>query len=281
MIDLHTHSTASDGTLSPTALVAAGVAAGLTVMAITDHDTTGGWDDATTAALAHGIPLLRGVEITCDWGEFSVHLLGYLIDPDNAELAAEMERARSSRVTRMERMVGLLAADGIPISYAEVLAQVPPGATVGRPHLADALVVKGIMPDRDAVFAEWLANDGPYYVKHYAPAPVRAVELVRAAGGVAVHAHPFARTRGRMLPISVIEDMAAAGLAGLEVDHREHDEETRQMGYQLAASLGLFVTGSSDFHGAGKLNRLGENTTSPQVLGEIRSRATGSALVEP
>lgn len=281
VIDLHTHSTASDGTLSPTEVVLAAASAGLTTLALTDHDTVAGWAEAQDAARDAGITLVRGIEITCDWQDFSVHLLGYLVDPDDRPLMDELARARESRIERMDRIVAKMAADGIPIDIAEVRAQLTPGATLGRPHLADALVAKGLQPDRDAVFTQWLGNDGPYYIGHYAPTPVRAVELVRAAGGVAVHAHPFTVTRGRTLPVEVIEDMAAAGLAGLEVDHREHDAATRGQGRELAERLGLFVTGSSDFHGAGKLNRLGENTTTPASLERIVDAATGSEVVRP
>lgn len=281
VIDLHTHSTASDGTLSPTEVVLAAAAAGLTTLALTDHDTTAGWAEAREAARVARIALVPGIEITCDWEDFSVHLLGYLVDPDFRPLQDELARARASRIDRMDRIVAKMAADGIPISVEEVGAQVRPGATLGRPHLADALVAKGLQPDRDAVFTQWLGNDGPYYIGHYAPTPVRAVELVRAAGGVAVHAHPFTVSRGRTLPVEVIEAMAAAGLAGLEVDHREHDAPTRRQGRELAERLGLFVTGSSDFHGAGKLNQLGENTTPPAILDQIEAGASGSEVSRP
>jgi len=274
-IDLHTHSTASDGTQSPAEVVASAEAAGLEVIALTDHDTTSGWAEATQAALRHRVSLVRGIEISCQRDGTSVHLLGYLTDPDAPRLSAELARAREARVSRLERMVELMAADGIPITYAEVLAQVPPGATEGRPHIADALVHNGAVATRDEAFAEWLGNDSPYYVSHYAPDPVRAVQLVMEAGGVAVHAHPFTSTRGRTISDALIEEMAAAGLGGVEVDHRDHDGDARARGRALAAQLGLLVTGSSDYHGTGKVNRLGENTTEPAVLHAIEERSSG------
>ena len=274
-IDLHAHSTASDGTQPPADVVASARAAGLDVVALTDHDTTSGWDEAAAAAEREGVALVRGIEISCERDAASIHLLGYLTDPEHPGLSAELARAREARVSRLERMVELMAADGIPISYAEVLASVPPGATEGRPHIADALVRKGVVADRDAAFAEWLSNDSPYYVRHYAPDPARAVELVVEAGGVAVHAHPFTRARGRMASDELIEELAAAGLAGVEVDHRDHDEDARSRGRALASTLGLLVTGSSDYHGAGKRNLLGENTTAPGVLEQIEARASG------
>ncbi len=282
LIDLHTHSTASDGTQSPAQVIGSARAAGLDVVALTDHDTTSGWAEAAAAAVREGIGLVRGIEISCQRDGGSIHLLGYLTDPDHGELGAELARARESRVTRLERMVELMAADGIPITYPEVMARVPAGATEGRPHIADALVHKGVVATRDQAFATWLGNDSRYYVQHYAPDPVRAVELVLQAGGVPVHAHPFTRTRGRTMPDVLIEELAAAGLAGVEVDHRDHDDASRTRGRDLARALGLLVTGSSDYHGSGKLNRLGENTTDPRVLAEVESRASGvTPVVRP
>lgn len=219
--------------------------------------------------------LVRGIEISCSRGGRSIHLLGYLVDPEHPDLAGEMGHAREARVSRLRRMVERMAADGIPLTYEEVLAQVPPGATEGRPHIADALVAGGVVASRDEAFVRWLGNDSPYYVRHYAPDPVAAVELVVAAGGVAVHAHPFGRGQGTGVGDGVIAEMAAAGLSGLEVDHRDHDDDARERGRALAARLGLLVTGSSDYHGAGKENRLGENTTHPDVLAEIEARSSG------
>ncbi len=216
VIDLHTHSTVSDGTETPAELVAAAAVAGVDVLAITDHDTVAGWSEAAEAARVHGVTLVRGIEISCAWRHSSIHLLGYLIDADDGPLAAELARARESRSTRLERMVALMAADGIPLGYDEVLAQVGPGATPGRPHIADALIANGTISHRDEAFQSWLGNDSPYYVGHYAPDPVRAVELVRAAGGVPVIAHPFTLTRTGVLDDALIERMRDAGLVGLE-----------------------------------------------------------------
>jgi predicted metal-dependent phosphoesterase TrpH len=274
-IDLHTHSTASDGTQSPAQVVAAAQQAALDVVALTDHDTTLGWQEAAATATHLGVALVRGIEVSCSRDGRSVHLLGYLPDPGDPELAAELQRAREARVGRLRRMVVRMAADGIPLTYEEVLAQVPPGATEGRPHIADALVASGVVNSRDEAFLRWLGNDSPYYVRHYAPDPVRAVELVVEAGGVAVYAHPFGRSSGTRATEELVEEMAAAGLAGLEVFHRDHDEEARDHGLDIARRLGLLVTGSSDYHGAGKENRLGENRTSPEVMTEIEDRSSG------
>jgi predicted metal-dependent phosphoesterase TrpH len=260
-------------------VVAEAAAAGLSTLSLTDHDTTAGWPDAAAAALTAGVDLVPGVEISCSQRGISIHLLGYLVDPDHHALAAELAHSRASRVTRLERMVERMAADGIPVTMADVRAQVTPGATLGRPHIADALVARGVVRTRDGAFVDYLHNNSRYYVSHYAPEPVRAVQLVRAAGGVAVMAHPFARRRGRTVTDRVIRDMAAAGMAGLEVFHRDHDDAERAHGLELADELGLLVTGSSDYHGRGKLNRLGENTTAPAVLEEIEARATSGVEV--
>jgi predicted metal-dependent phosphoesterase TrpH len=275
VIDLHAHSTVSDGTESPSELVEAAAAAGLDVLAITDHDTTGGWAEAAAAAEQTGIALVRGIEISCHYHGSSVHLLGYLTDPDDPALTAELSRARESRATRLERMVERMTQDGIPITYDEVLTQVAPGATAGRPHIADALVAAGLVPHRDAAFVDWLSDQSPYYVSHYAIDPVRAVRQVRAAGGVAVVAHPFTRTRGTTVPDSFIGELAEAGLAGLEAYHRDHGPEEIARAERLAAEHGLLLTGSSDYHGTGKRNRLGENTTEPEVLAQIVAQSSG------
>lgn len=281
-IDLHAHSTASDGTQPPAEVLRSAAEAGLDVVALTDHDTTRGWAEAAAAVPSTGVALVRGIEISCERDGASVHLLGYLTDPTAPGLTGEIDRAREARVSRLEKMVGLMEEAGLPITYAEVLASVPEGATPGRPHIADALVRKGIVSHRDEAFAEWLSNDSRFYVRHYAPDPVRAVELVVEAGGVAVHAHPFIRTRGRSVPDALVAEMADAGLAGVEVFHRDHDEDSRARGLALADRLGLLVTGSSDYHGAGKRNELGENTTDSAVFAEIERRSSGvTPVVRP
>ncbi|TQN46800.1 hypothetical protein FHX52_3530 [Humibacillus xanthopallidus] len=282
VIDLHAHSNVSDGTETPTELVEAAAAAGIDVLAITDHDTVGGWEEAAAAARRTGVTLVPGIEVSCALGGVSIHLLGYLTDPGDEALTAELARARESRATRLERMVARMAADGIPVTYEQVLAQVAPGATAGRPHIADALIANGTIRHRDEAFAEWLAEDSPYYVAHHAPHPVRAVELVRAAGGVPVIAHPFTRTRSRGADEALIEQMYAAGLAGLEAYHRDHGPEQIARAEAVAERLGLLLTGSSDYHGQGKLNRLGERTTRAEVLDAIEQESSGgTAVVRP
>jgi predicted metal-dependent phosphoesterase TrpH len=275
VIDLHTHSRASDGTDTPRQVLAAAAAAGVRVVALTDHDSTAGWAEAADAVAATGVALVRGIEIstrtdTADGG-LSVHLLAYLPDPDHPGLVAELDRTRLDRVSRARRMVELLAQEH-PITWQDVLAQTADGATVGRPHLADALVAARVVADRDEAFATILHPGARFYVPHHAPDTADAVRTVLAAGGVPVMAHPRAGRRGRVVTDDAIAALADAGLAGLEVDHRDHDPDERTALRGLAADLGLLVTGSSDYHGTGKLNRIGENATDPAVLEELAGR---------
>ena len=279
-IDLHAHSTASDGTEGPADLVAAAKAAGLTMLAITDHDTTSGWGEAADAAIQLGVQLVRGIEISCSRDHRSIHLLGYLPDPDDPRLAIELARARDSRVTRMDRMIERMADDGIPITVEEVRLQVAPGATLGRPHLADALVAKGVVEDRDAAFKDLLHDGSKYYVGHYAPDPATAIALVRNAGGVPVLAHPFAM-RTATISDEMVEELAAAGLAGLEAHHRDHEPADVERALRLAERHDLVVTGSSDYHGTGKLNRLGEHTTDPREWSRIVEQSHGVKVIQP
>jgi 3',5'-nucleoside bisphosphate phosphatase len=277
-IDLHTHSSASDGTETPAELVRAASAAGLDVVAITDHDTTGGWAEAE-AALPSGLQLVRGAEISCVWEGISLHLLAYLFDPGHHELAAEMAMALDDRVPRARAIVAKLAEAGHPITWDLVLAQLRDGATVGRPHIADTLVELGVVRDRNEAFVSLLHDDGPFFVSHYYVDAVRAVRLVRQAGGVPVFAHPAAAKRGAVVGDAAIEAMAEAGLAGIEVDHRDNPPEARRRLREVAATLGLLVTGASDYHGDGKDNRLGENTTDPDVLAALVAQAAGAVPV--
>lgn len=268
-IDLHTHSTASDGTDAPGEVVRAAAAAGLDVVALTDHDTTRGWAQAQAAAVELGVALVRGIEVSCSTPRgISVHLLGYLQDPTHPALVGQTEAARASRHERAQELVERVAKD-YALDWEDVLAQLGPEATVGRPHIADALIARGHVPDRAAAFAGLLATKGPYYVPYDAPDAVAMVSAIREAGGVPVLAHPFAAARGRVVPDRMIRQMTDAGLAGLEVDHRDHTLQDRERLRAMARELGLLVTGSSDFHGSGKPNRLGENVTAPEVFERI------------
>jgi predicted metal-dependent phosphoesterase TrpH len=279
-IDLHVHSTASDGTDPPARVMEVARAAGLDVVGLTDHDTTTGWDEAAQAAGRVGIALVPGAEISTQVRGLSVHLLSYLHDPDDQALRAEVEETREVRLRRARRMVDLMSPD-FGITWDDVLEQVHGSATVGRPHLADALVARGAVRDRDEAFATVLHARSPYYLPHHSPDTATMIRLVRQAGGVPVLAHPRAGRRGRTLTDADIADLADAGLAGLEVDHRDHDEEQRRSLRALAEELDLLQTGSSDYHGAGKVNAIGECTTSPEVLAAIIAQGAAERVVKP
>lgn len=278
-IDLHAHSNVSDGTQPPAAVIASAAEAELDVVALTDHDSTDGWTEASAAARELGVALVPGMEISCRTSEgISVHLLSYLHDQDHPGLLAEITKAKDARFTRAERMVSLLAED-YPLSWDDVIHHVAPGATLGRPHIADALVAAGVVADRSEAFDTILTSRSRYWVQHYAPDPAHAVELVRDAGGVPVFAHPVASARGRIVGDKTYREMIDAGLAGLEIDHRDNPEEGRVFLRRLAQRHGLLVTGSSDYHGTGKPNLLGENLTAPEVLARIEELGTGSSVV--
>lgn len=277
-VDLHTHSSASDGTESPAELMRSAAAAGIDVVGLTDHDTISGWDEAARS-LPDGLRLVRGAEISCVYDGISLHLLAYLFDPSHEDLLEEMAMALDDRVPRAKAIVAKLAAADYPITWDLVLDQIPEGATVGRPHIADTLVAAGVVPDRTAAFDTLLHDRSQFFVGHYYVDAVRAVRLVREAGGVPVFAHPAAVKRGRTVGDDGIRAMAAAGLAGLEVDHRDNPPESREHLRSLAVELGLLATGASDYHGSGKPNRLGENTTDPEVLEALVAQAEGAVAV--
>jgi len=280
-IDLHTHSNVSDGTEAPGAVMASAAAAGLDAVALTDHDSTAGWGEAADAARMLGLVFIPGMEVSCRTDEgISVHVLSYLHDPSHPGLLAEIAKSRSARVSRAERMVERLAED-YPISWADVQEQVAPGATIGRPHIADALVAAGVVPNRSAAFTGILTARSRYFVAHYAPDPADAVRLIREAGGVPVFAHPEASSRGRVVGERTYKQMIDAGLAGLEIEHRDNPEDGRAYLRRLAEEHSLLVTGSSDYHGTGKPNLLGENTTSPEVLERIEELGTGTPVIRP
>ncbi|MBN9157723.1 MULTISPECIES: PHP domain-containing protein [unclassified Microbacterium] len=276
-IDLHLHSNRSDGTEDPAELVAQAAQQGLGTLALTDHDTTAGWGEAAAAAAAHGMTFIPGMEMSSKDGWRSVHVLAYLFDPTDPDLVAETTRIREDRIGRAERIVRNIARD-YPLRWEDVLEQTDPDATVGRPHIADALVAQGIVRDRGEAFDGILHPREGYYEGHYAPDPVTAIELIAAAGGVAVIAHPAGRER---MTDATLRRLIDAGLAGLEIDHRENTPEGRAWLHRIAAEHDLIVTGSSDYHGAGKPNVPGENTTTPAMLQRIIDRGSGAAPVYP
>lgn len=281
-IDLHTHSTASDGTLSPSGVIEAAAAAGLDVVALTDHDTLAGWAAARDAASTAGIVFVPGVEISCRWcgvdPPIPLHLLGYYVDPHDAALQGELAKVRRGREHRAEQMVELMRADGVDVTWAEV-QRYAAGGTVGRPHLAQALIRRGLATTvQDAFAPEMLGR------RWRVPKPdidvFEALDLVRAAGGVSVFAHPRATSRGRVVPDELIAEMAQRGLAGLEAEHEDHTGDQRAAVRALAADLGLLPTGSSDFHGTNKTTPIGANLTSAEVFEALRALARDPTVGE-
>jgi predicted metal-dependent phosphoesterase TrpH len=278
LIDLHTHTNASDGTDSPTQLIDKAINRGINILALTDHDTTRGWNEAKSALLNHPsqteMKLVLGSEISCqDENGISIHMLGLLFDPDNQPLFEVPERTRENRHSRMERIIARLNEAGIDITIDEVNAQRKGDATLGRPHLADALVARGHVASRDEAFAALLHNKSKFYINHYSPSPIETVKLIKAAGGVAIIAHPLASQRGRTISMDLFGSLIAAGLDGIEVDHRDHSESEKSELLRFAIENELIVTGSSDYHGTGKLNQLAEYTTHPRQWEALEARA--------
>ena len=273
--DLHLHSNHSDGTESPAEVVRQAHAHGVRTLALTDHDRSTGWQEAGEAAAVLGVTFIPGMELSAKHEWRSVHVLGYLFDPEDPALLAETERIRGDRIGRAERIVRNIGRD-YDLRWDDVVAQTTLDATVGRPHIADALVARGIVRDRTEAFDGILHPREGYYEPHYAPDPLTAVRLITDAGGVAVIAHPVTG-RDLMMPVPYLERLIAAGLGGFEIDHRENTEAGKRKLREIAAAHDLIVTGSSDYHGSGKPNRPGENTTSEEMVARIIDRATGTA----
>jgi 3',5'-nucleoside bisphosphate phosphatase len=276
--DLHCHSSASDGTDPPAEVMRRARAAGLDVIALTDHDTVAGHPQAR-AALPPGLTLVPGIELSSRFDHRSVHLLGYLFDPAEPALAAESAAIRDSRIGRARAMVARLAGLGAPVSWDQVVA-IAGGGVVGRPHIARALVQAGVVASMAEAFGpQWIGTGGRAHVGRYAPDPVAAIGLIRGAGGVPVLAHPRADARGGPVSDETIAGLAAAGLAGIEVDHPSQDRVERDRLRALAAELDLIVSGGSDDHGELTGYRLGCDTISPENYQRLIAQATGAAPV--
>ena len=278
-IDLHTHSNRSDGTESPADLVKRALSEGLDVLGLTDHDTTEGWDEAVDAAESTGLRLVRGIEVSCVFAGYGVHLLAYLPDPTYPPLARELQRVLDGRNSRLPATLERLRALGIDIDVHDVRRVAGETAAMGRPHVADALVELGVVRDRNEAFNTYLGPQGPAYVHRYAADLEDMIGTVAAAGGVTVLAHPWAsRHDHSALDADGIAGLCDVGLSGLEVDHEDHDPATRAALRALVRDLGLVVTGSSDYHGLGKVDHdLGCNTTAPDQLDRLLDLAAGAA----
>ncbi|SRR6266566_1181794 len=277
-IDLHVHSSASDGTDPPAEVMRRAHAAGVDVVALTDHDTTAGIGEAARA-LPSGLTLVPGVELSSLLGARSVHLLGYLFDPAEPDFASERAKIRESRRDRAQGMVTRLRSLGVRVTWEQV-TQIAGGGTVGRPHIARAMLAAGAIERFEDAFTEaWIAPGGRAYVNRYAPHPARAIGLIRAAGGVTALAHPRAGRGGSRLSVTQIAELAAAGLAGVEVDHPDHDRAQRAGLRREASELGLLALGSSDDHGSLTGHRIGRETTSQDSYERLVGTATGAAPI--
>jgi len=281
-IDLHTHSTASDGTDSPAELVAVAAAAGLGAVALTDHDTTAGWR-AAVEALPSGMRLVPGAELSCEsddgrGGRIGVHLLAYLFDPQAPAIVAEQRRLRDERRARVRTIADRMADDGLPVDADEILDLVGPEGTAGRPHVAQALVRAGLCETVDEAFANYLSGRRGYYVPRRDTPVEEAIAMISAAGGVTVLAHPFAFGRRPTVAPEVIADLARRGLTGVEVDHPNHDPAAREELGALAKDLGLVRTGSSDYHGTNKTIGIGQETTAVEEFEALVAQATGTGV---
>ena len=281
MIDLHTHTTASDGTDKPFEMLENAKKAGLTVVAMTDHDSIEGWREVRSKRdqIPAGLTIVPGAEVsTRTQLGMSVHIVGLLFDAKNAQLAKLLSDTRDDRIPRMEKMIEKLQAAGYQVTMQDVEEVKPLGATLGRPHLADALIKNGIVASRDEAFAELLHNNSQFYVSHWAPSPVEAIKAITAAGGVSILAHPFAEKRGAVLTFGEVTELAAAGLNGIERNKRDQDEAAHSKIDQLSSEHNLIKVGSSDYHGSARANQLGEEQTPLDLWENLASKASGDEV---
>jgi len=275
--DLHTHSTDSDGTTTVEDNVVRAVQLGLDGIAVTDHDTMAGVDRAEAAAAGTGLAIVAGTEFSAELDGVSVHVLGFWTDSQDPALADEMDRLRNERRRRAQQIVEKFNGLGIAVSFERV-EELAGNAPIGRPHVAAAVVEVGAAASTREVFDRFLADGGPANVPKHAVHPVRAVELLQDAGGVAVLAHPglFGSRTGDVMPDAVIEDMAAAGMTGIEADHPDHSDAQRRRYRDMAAALDLVVTAGSDYHGSTKEQALGAATVATAVVEALRARRNRS-----
>ena len=281
MIDLHTHTTASDGTDKPFEMLENASKAGLIVVAMTDHDSVEGWREVRSKRdqIPAGLTIVPGAEVsTRTQLGMSVHIVGLLFDADNAQLAKLLSDTRDDRIPRMEKMIEKLKAAGYQVTMQDVEEVKPLGATLGRPHLADALIKNGIVASRDEAFAELLHNNSQFYVSHWAPSPVEAIKAIAKAGGVSILAHPFAEKRGAVLTFGEVTELAAAGLNGIERNKRDQDEAAHSKIDQLSSEHNLIKVGSSDYHGSARANQLGEEQTPLDLWENLASKASGDEV---
>jgi 3',5'-nucleoside bisphosphate phosphatase len=277
-IDLHVHSTASDGTLTPTQVMEQAAAASLDVVGLTDHDSPAGWAEAADAARATGVAFVPGMEVSTKLFGAGVHVLAYLPDPTYPPLAAELDRIIQGRAGRLAAIIEQLRGAGVDITAGDVRRQAAGTPAIGRPHVADVLVAKGVVADRAEAFGSWLGYGQPGFVVRYATQTDEMIRLIADAGGAAVLAHPWSRGSRRVLDSETLAALRSIGLTGIEVDHQDHAPDDREQLRALGEDLGLVLTGASDFHGAGKQDHeLGCNLTSPEQYERLLDAAAANA----
>jgi hypothetical protein len=272
-IDLHTHSNRSDGTFEPAEVVRRAAEIGLEVVALTDHDTTEGLEEAVAAGVELGVEVVPGVELSAEYEATSIHVLCYWPDVENRELQAELQRLRDDRLRRGEMMVEKLNGLGLPVSFDRV-KQIAGTGNIVRPHVAQAMVEAGIVDSEKEAFDLYIGDGKPAHVGKHALDPVDAVWLILDAGGLCVLAHPGMWGDQTSVPEELIERMAQAGMHGLEVNHTDHDDSQRMHYRQLAERLDLIPTGGSDCHGDRyDPIRLGTSTCDPDAFKALRALA--------
>jgi 3',5'-nucleoside bisphosphate phosphatase len=271
--DLHTHSNRSDGAFPPAQVVHAARDAGLEGIALTDHDTLDGYDEARAEGERIGVEVIRGLELSTVSRGASVHMLGYFVEPSSAALAEQLELHRDDRIWRAKAMVARLNELGVAVTFERV-REIAKGESVGRPHIAAAMVELGVVPNTTAAFTEeWIANRGRAYVERHTLSPHDAIPLIRGAGGAAVIAHAIWTENDGSLDDAEWESLVTAGLTGIEVDHPDHDAEHRARYAALAHRFDLIATGASDWHGNEHGGKIGENTTDRATVDRLRERA--------
>jgi hypothetical protein len=272
--DLHTHTVHSDGTTTPEDNVSLAKDIGLAGVALTDHDTVSGWTRMREACARHGLAFIPGIELSTERDGRGVHLLGYWVDPEDAALADECDRLRNERSRRAEDICERLDALGVGVDVARV-RELAGSAPIGRPHIASAMVEAGHVPDIQTAFDDFLADGGPAYVPKYAVDPMRGLRLLMDAGGVVVLAHPgVSEDGGGPVTPGLLAELAGAGLAGVEVDHPAHEREIAERWRGRAEEHGLLVTGGSDFHGERKDLKIGERTTTADMIEQLQTLAS-------
>jgi len=276
-VDLHVHSNNSDGAFPPEEVARIAREAGLDGIALTDHDSTAGFPAARDAGEPLGLRVIPGSEISAVYQGGSVHILGYFLDTSHPRLVEELGAIRDDREWRAKGMISKLNALGVPVTFEQV-RKIAKGESIVRPHVAQAMVDLGVIKSTvDAFTPDWILEGGRAYVEKKALTPEAAVTLIGEAGGVAVIAHPVWHPKEPDGQEGLIDLLVPLGLAGIEVDHPDHDPPTRERFRALAAGKGLVATGSSDYHGNDHGGRIGENTTAPDVLDELEQLASRRA----